>query len=42
LLATKLLGVILWPPLSLAIGGMSILSGLSIGEFNTVLAALLS
>lgn len=41
LLATNLLGAILWPPLSLAIGGLSDVSGLNGVEFNSLLAALL-
>ena len=41
LLATNVLGMILWPPLSLAIGGLSAVSGLSPAEFQTLLMSLL-
>ena len=41
LLATNVLGMILWPPLSLAIGGLSAVSGLSAAEFQTLLISLL-
>ncbi len=41
LLATHVLGAILWPPLSLAIGAMASLSGLSGDAFNQLLASLL-
>jgi len=41
LLATNVLGMILWPPLSLAIGALSSLSGLSAAEFQTLLMSLL-
>ena len=42
LLATNLLGVILWPPLSVAISGMADLSGLSVSEFQALLTRLMS
>ena len=42
LLATNLLGIILWPPLSLVLTGLAQLSGLQAGEFQALLTALMS
>ena len=42
LLATNLLSIILWPPLSFVLSGLAQLAGLSTGEFQLLLTRLMS